>query len=240
MKKDHYLPSSKFDDLDDYESDPCYKAFAKEMREDLAPTGALENFLAERVILTAWRLKLAQEDLGVEPDDSDKKLERIESRAERAMYKALAVLEKARSPKQRRWGKAAPDAAGTTSRTRAGSSRDETKTAAGTAKDDRPTASASDTWVSGKAKSPQTAPDGTPASTLPPAWRDRLVNDPTVSQESPVVKGTKLTVRQVVSLIVDGQSWDQILKDHPELSEDDVRACLAYAVEEENGSFKVE
>src|SRR5207245_5938996 len=98
-KKNPYIPPPKYSDLDDYASDPCFKDFAKEMREDLAPAGALQSFLADRVILTAWRLKNAQEDLGADPEDSDRTLERIESRAERAMYKALGMLEKARNPR---------------------------------------------------------------------------------------------------------------------------------------------
>ena len=51
-----------------------------------------------------------------------------------------------------------------------------------------------------------------------------------VSETSPVVKGTWITVSHVVSLIVDGYTWADILRSHPELSEDDVRVCVAYAV----------
>ena len=64
-------------------------------------------------------------------------------------------------------------------------------------------------------------------------WRDRLVFDPEVSTRSPVVKGTWITVNHVVSLIVDGWAWADILKTHPELTEDDIRACVAYTVEED-------
>lgn len=75
------------------------------------------------------------------------------------------------------------------------------------------------------------------AATVPlPAasWRERLVIDPEVSDASPVVRGTWITVAHVVSLIVDGWSWADILRDHPELTEDDIRACLAYTVEQED------
>src|SRR2546423_537782 len=66
-------------------------------------------------------------------------------------------------------------------------------------------------------------------------WRGHLVFDPAVSSLSPVVQGTWVTVDQVVSMIVDGESWAEILRNHPELTEDDIRACLAYAVEEDGG-----
>lgn len=64
-------------------------------------------------------------------------------------------------------------------------------------------------------------------------WRDRLTLDTNVSATSPVVRGTWVTVNHVVTLVVDGWSWSDILRDHPELAEADIRACLTYAVEEE-------
>ena len=69
-----------------------------------------------------------------------------------------------------------------------------------------------------------------------PNWRDRLVFDFEVSDISPVVKGTWITVAHVVSLIVDGWTWADILRSHPELTEDDIRTCVAYAMAEENSA----
>jgi uncharacterized protein (DUF433 family) len=66
-------------------------------------------------------------------------------------------------------------------------------------------------------------------------WRQRLAFDPSVSETSPVVRGTWITASQVVSRIVDGWSWAEILRHHPELTEEDIRACLAYTVEDEEG-----
>lgn len=66
------------------------------------------------------------------------------------------------------------------------------------------------------------------------AWRDRLIMDPDISAESPVVRGTWITVDQVISRIVDGWTWDDLLRAHPELTKDDIRACLAFTVEDEN------
>ncbi|MBX6312749.1 MAG: DUF433 domain-containing protein [Isosphaeraceae bacterium] len=68
-------------------------------------------------------------------------------------------------------------------------------------------------------------------------WVGRLVCDPSVSADSPVVRGTWITVRHVVSLVIDGWTWADILRAHPELTEDDIRACLTYATEEENASL---
>lgn len=62
-------------------------------------------------------------------------------------------------------------------------------------------------------------------------WCDRLFFDPTVSESSPCVKGTWVTAAHVVSLVMDGWTWEDILRTHPELSEDDIRECLAYTVD---------
>lgn len=67
-----------------------------------------------------------------------------------------------------------------------------------------------------------------------PIWQGRLVYDFDVSDHSPVIKGTWITVSHVVSLIIDGATWADILRSHPELVEADVRMCVAYAVAEEN------
>lgn len=91
---------------------------------------------------------------------------------------------------------------------------------------------------------PVNPPRSTPPSTPPspvrqteeesPAdsWRDRLTFDPKTSDDSPVVKGTWITVDHVISLIVDNWSWADILRSHPELTEDDIRSCLSYAIEQ--------
>lgn len=66
-------------------------------------------------------------------------------------------------------------------------------------------------------------------------WRDRLVFDPAISTTWPVVKGTWVTAGQVVSLVLDGWSWGRILRSYPELTEDDLRACLSYRAEQHEG-----
>lgn len=77
----------------------------------------------------------------------------------------------------------------------------------------------------------------TSAEPLAGRWEGRLGFDLTVSEDSPVIKGTWVTVSQVISLIVDGWSWSDILRTHPELTEDDIRICLAYTVAEEEGNL---
>lgn len=63
------------------------------------------------------------------------------------------------------------------------------------------------------------------------AQTDRIVVDPKVLTGKPVVRGTRISVEFVVDLLAAGWGHAQILESYPRLSEDDIRACLAYAGE---------
>jgi len=60
---------------------------------------------------------------------------------------------------------------------------------------------------------------------------DRIVVDPKILTGKPVVRGTRISVELVVDLLAAGWSHAQILASYPHLSEEDIRACLAYAGE---------
>jgi len=62
-------------------------------------------------------------------------------------------------------------------------------------------------------------------------WRDRITVDPRILVGKPVVKGTRIAVEMVVDLLAVGWTHQQILDSYPTLTEEDVRACLAYASE---------
>jgi len=59
----------------------------------------------------------------------------------------------------------------------------------------------------------------------------RLAMDPNVSETSPCIRGTWVTVAKIIDHIVDGWTWSDVLKMHPEITEDDIRAALAYTIE---------
>jgi uncharacterized protein (DUF433 family) len=64
-------------------------------------------------------------------------------------------------------------------------------------------------------------------------YRDRIVLEPDVRFGKPAVRGTRITVGDVLSYLAGGMSEDEILTDFPQLSREDIRACLAYAAERE-------
>ena len=59
----------------------------------------------------------------------------------------------------------------------------------------------------------------------------RIIVDPKILTGKPVVRGTRISVEFVVELLAAGWSHSQILASYPRLSEEDIRACLAYASE---------
>lgn len=62
-------------------------------------------------------------------------------------------------------------------------------------------------------------------------WRERIIIDPQILTGKPVIKGTRLAVPFVVSLFAEGWTREDILKNYPQLVDDDVSAALQYAAE---------
>ena len=201
-----------------------FDAFADRLRSRLDPSSALEATLADRVVLAAWRLQLVTvDDLDAARSGDDfPRLSCEAVRAERSLERALGLFQTARELEHPRWGQAShtPSAVPTDLVDDAFDFGDDDL-------DGRPVAR--ERFVDESEFEPGFEADDEP--TVSVRWQDRLVFDLDVSETSPVVKGTWVTVGRVVSMIVDGSLWADVLRSHPELTEDDVRTCLAYTVE---------
>lgn len=64
-------------------------------------------------------------------------------------------------------------------------------------------------------------------------WPDRISINPAVRSGKPCVKGTRITVYDVLEYLAGGMSEDEILKDFPDLTQEDIRVCLAFAAARE-------
>ncbi len=53
--------------------------------------------------------------------------------------------------------------------------------------------------------------------------------DPNVCHGQAVVKGTRIPVHQIVRMLANGDTIDDLLRDYPSLKREDVLACLEYA-----------
>ncbi|MCE5229978.1 DUF433 domain-containing protein [bacterium] len=49
----------------------------------------------------------------------------------------------------------------------------------------------------------------------------------------PCIRGMRIAVADVLGWLAAGMSHEQIISDFPELTEDDIRVCLAYAADRE-------
>ena len=60
-------------------------------------------------------------------------------------------------------------------------------------------------------------------------WQDRITIDPAVMVGKPVIKRTRLAVEFIVDLLAHGWTEEEILRNYPGITSEDIRACLAYA-----------
>jgi len=60
-------------------------------------------------------------------------------------------------------------------------------------------------------------------------YQDRIVRDPKICGGQPVIKGTRVLVRVVLGYLAHGETTAAILSEFPSLTEDDVRAVIAFA-----------
>jgi uncharacterized protein (DUF433 family) len=58
---------------------------------------------------------------------------------------------------------------------------------------------------------------------------DRIVVDPDILVGKPVIKGTRIPVYLIIELIAGGMTIKDVVKEYPELREEDVKAALLYA-----------
>lgn len=65
------------------------------------------------------------------------------------------------------------------------------------------------------------------------SWIDRIAMDPEVRHGKPCIKGTRITVYDVLEYLAGGMSEDAILADFPDLSREDIRAVLSFAAARE-------
>ena len=57
----------------------------------------------------------------------------------------------------------------------------------------------------------------------------RITADPEIFGGKPIIRGMRISVELILSLLAQGESVDSILSDYPDLEAEDIQACLAYA-----------
>jgi uncharacterized protein (DUF433 family) len=64
-------------------------------------------------------------------------------------------------------------------------------------------------------------------------WEERITVSPAVRSGKPCIKGTRITVYDVLEYLAGGMTEDKILGDFPDLTREDIRAALAFAATRE-------
>ncbi len=65
-------------------------------------------------------------------------------------------------------------------------------------------------------------------------YADYIEINPEKRFGKPVLIGTRISVYDVLSWLAEGMSFNEIIADFPELNEEQIKACLAYAADKEH------
>jgi uncharacterized protein (DUF433 family) len=65
-------------------------------------------------------------------------------------------------------------------------------------------------------------------------YKNIITIDPNIRFGKPCVKGTRITVYDVLGWLAAGMTNEQILADYPELKNEHIKACLEYAADREH------
>jgi uncharacterized protein (DUF433 family) len=64
-------------------------------------------------------------------------------------------------------------------------------------------------------------------------YRNLITIEPDKRSGQPCIRGLRMTVQDVLEYLASGMSAEEILADFPDLTAEDIRACLAFAADRE-------
>jgi uncharacterized protein (DUF433 family) len=70
-------------------------------------------------------------------------------------------------------------------------------------------------------------------------YKDFITIEPGKRGGRPCIRGMRIAVADVLGWLAAGMTHEQILGDFPELTEEDIRACLAFAADRERRATTV-
>ena len=65
-------------------------------------------------------------------------------------------------------------------------------------------------------------------------YKEYITIEPGKRSGKPCVRGLRITVYDILNMLADGMSYDEIIDDFPKINKEDILACLAFAAEREN------
>lgn len=70
-------------------------------------------------------------------------------------------------------------------------------------------------------------------------YRDIITVEPGKRSGKPCIRGMRITVYDVLEYLASGMSVDDVLRDFPYLTREDIQACLSYAADRERSQVAV-
>lgn len=64
-------------------------------------------------------------------------------------------------------------------------------------------------------------------------WRSRITIEPGKRSGQPCIRGMRISVQDVLEYLAGGMTAEEVLEDFPELTAEDLGACLAFAADRE-------
>lgn len=65
-------------------------------------------------------------------------------------------------------------------------------------------------------------------------YKKYITIEPGKRSGKPCIRGLRITVYDILNMLADGMSYDEIIDDFPKITREDILACLAFAAEREN------
>ena len=62
-------------------------------------------------------------------------------------------------------------------------------------------------------------------------YREKIFISPDIMLGKPVIKGTRITVELIIKKLSEGMEINDIIHEFPQVTRDDVMACLAYSAD---------
>lgn len=60
-------------------------------------------------------------------------------------------------------------------------------------------------------------------------YQEYIIRDPQISGGEPVIRGTRVTLRTLLASLAEGCDEEEILRNFPALTSEDIRAVIAFA-----------
>ncbi len=70
-------------------------------------------------------------------------------------------------------------------------------------------------------------------------YRKIITVEPGKRSGKPCIRGLRMTVYDVLDYLASGMSYEEVLEDFPDLTREDILACLAFAADRERRSTSI-